>query len=214
MKNFISTLVLMLMFVAGVGAQGLSPLQRIDIDEPTGSNFCTAFSINAKEGYWISAAHCFSLPFDVYIAGEKINWTMDVNQELDLIIFAGPKADGEYRLAKRPPLVGDEVKMVGYLGSQSSSRFIPPPRPAHLTTVFGRIAMLNHNTDETIMVRWPVLDLYDMSCGGGMSGSPILDGRGEVVGVLVGGQVVPPYFCGSPPFEKLKEFGRLFWRIR
>jgi S1-C subfamily serine protease len=92
----------------------------------------------------------------------------------DIAIFRGPSdrpASDKLMLACRAPVnIGDTVSMTGY------------PLDFGKVTVTGKIAGLPITWGP-----WPDVYRVAMFAGPGNSGSPVMNDKGEVIGVLVGG---------------------------
>lgn len=155
-----------------VPVNSIQPLQVAVVDGPD-ATICTAFSINEKTRMWGTAAHCVLQQDDegqIHARqtrmGGKPTVLMFANAALDVAVIQAEVSAPAIPLAKRPA-VGDVVRVYGYLwGSYSPTIFK------------GEISNLNADSGDGRYM------LFDMSVGGGHSGSPILDINGAVVSVM------------------------------
>lgn len=149
-------------------AQSVQPLQA------NGQTFCTAFSINEKEGLWETARHCAEVSlekkWDVEISGAWAYIVYMAPGNDDVAIFQSKATAPSLPLSRTAPRVGDPVSVVGY----------PYGLPL-LVTAKGFVAALRTPFQDA-----GVSDILDVTIAPGNSGSPVLDRRGAVVGVVWG----------------------------
>lgn len=166
-----------------------------------GQTFCTSFSINEAEGLWAAARHCADVAIEQ-------DWTFTVNGRLAFVIYRDEMVDvaiiqadrhaPALELSSRVPRIGDAVTIHGY-----------PYGISRLASTYGKLAArflpLRHPTMHVMQMN----DLYDITIAGGNSGSPVLNDRGEVIGLAWGGFVDSPYAIGVP-LEALRRVERAF----
>lgn len=177
-----------------VPTYSVQPLQM------NGSNFCTAFSVNEAQGYWMTAAHCVDaasmmqtmLGGQMSLAGYPATvvyrddyWDMAVVQSY----FKAPAL----RLAPAAVRPGARITIIGF-----------PYGVSQHVTVEGYLAARNLPIED----KHPS-DVLDATVAGGNSGSPVLSG-GYVVGVLWGRFIDSEHALGVP-YEALKNV-EYFWR--
>lgn len=93
--------------------------------------------------------------------------------DLDITLVKLAQSGSEYtgiKLAKEQALIGDEVYVLGF------------PAGLDLSLMIGRITSLNEQRG-TIGV--------DAAVGPGLSGGPVLNRKGELIGILIGGRETP-----------------------
>lgn len=155
----------------------VKPLQWASVNPFTGEgvlgNHCTAGFINRKDNYWLTAAHCVTdwntgevIPALYFIDGMPATIVVvDVAHDLAVLQTQGYAAK-PLRLAKTNVWWVSEIKMAGY------------PLGVGPFMVQGRIAN----------PRWPWQDrhytIYNISGCQGNSGSPVVNMKDELIGVL------------------------------
>jgi S1-C subfamily serine protease len=136
---------------------------------------CTAFSINSA-GYYMTAYHCLgsfegtgpdglAMPEEPTLDGKALN-VVFANEELDIAIVRAEKGRPALRYRTEPLEVGDEVAGYGY-----GYGFAVPIFRSAIVSTFVR-------DDKGII--WTFLD---NSLVKGMSGGPIVDRQGRIVGI-------------------------------
>lgn len=151
-----------------------------------GDTFCTAFSIAEKAGYFATAAHCaaYALDKEVTIGGEPA-WVVFVGfPSADVAVFQVDLHAPAFKLAKVAPEVGDAIEVIGY------------PYGITRTVTFGTMAArripLKHPSTDYYMTS----DILAITSAPGNSGSPVLNAKGELIGVLWGGFSDSPHALG------------------
>jgi len=133
---------------------------------------CTAFSINQRSKLYLTAYHC-TQPFMSDSAeaevpmldGQPLAFAFK-DESRDLAILVGPIARPALFVRERPLLVGDPVGSYGYGYGMLSPMF--------------RLANVSVFVKDPQGLDWMLLD---NALIGGMSGGPIVDSQGRLVGV-------------------------------
>lgn len=167
-----------------------------------GKTFCTAFSIDEKNGNWATAAHCalHGIEKVVTILGQEAYVVFVGYPEGDVAIFHSKATAPALRLAEEEVAVGHQITIKGF----------PYGLPGLVTTV-GTMAALDMtliHPDTGYFMRNNILDI---TIAGGNSGSPVLNVQGEVIGVLWGGFSDSPHGIGVP-YEVVKRLLGSFWQ--
>lgn len=153
-----------------------------------GMTFCTAFSINEQAGYWASAGHCAAYAEHLWLSGgEPV--TIDhhyavvafVSNFWDVAVFQTDAHAPAFALADAPAEVRDFVEIIGY-----------PYGLARMVTQ-GTVATRNILLEHPTYMRPMMSDILDITIAGGNSGSPVLNKKGAVVGILWGGFTDSPH---------------------
>lgn len=154
----------------------------------TGVNSCTAFSVNQREGWWMTAGHCLregqsfeGSPIEVLAADEK----------LDLGVITGSHRPA-FQLAIKQAEVGEDVTIIGFpFGSRDP------------LAMFGKVSSPNAkiNDEQSGAVQ-------HVASGGGASGSPVLDSAGRVICVHQLGQAG---FSACNAYDDFKGFAERFF---
>lgn len=155
-----------------------------------GQTFCTAFSINEAEGYWATAAHCAAYvveeDFDATIMGQGA-WIVSISfPSADVAVFQSSAHAPAFHLAKAALNVGDPLSIIGY------------PYGITRTQTFGRMAARNIPIQHPSTNYYMTSDILDITTAGGNSGSPVLNAKGELIGVLWGGFTESPHSLAAP----------------
>lgn len=152
---------------------------------------CTAFPVGIV---WVSAGHCIpTIDTEVLVpSGDDFDRAVVVkvgNENPDLSLFTvGRSGVKPLQLAANPPEIGETLYIVGY-GEDS-------PFPFYFAGAF----MGNHSVSGP-----QELGIINVPGIGGMSGCPVVNAAGEVVGVNVSSS---NRFSGFIPLSDLKKFLR------
>lgn len=138
------------------------------------NTFCTTFSINEREGLWVTAKHCTlgdegSLtppPFTVDYAYAEVVYR---DPHWDVAVIQSTLHRPGIPLARSPLVLNDAVVVYGY-----------PQGLAVGVLTHGFVAALNEPLEGSSFTH-----MLDITVAGGNSGSPVLR-EGQVVGVLWG----------------------------
>lgn len=113
------TALFVLLSIVALGAENIYP-QVTSINGSDGKRFCSAWSINAAEHYYATAAHCIPdaeeiayghpLPF-IGLAGVNVIF---INREMDVAVIEGFRGLPAFEFSPEEPQVGDKVQVVGY----------------------------------------------------------------------------------------------------
>lgn len=149
---------------------------------------CTAYStVSQGEIVWMSAGHCVTTeeaPSVVLMDGYKIGGVpaqvIVANIPKDIAMFKGGKSTPRLELADKKVKQGDSVYVLGFPLFFSELIFTP-----------GTIAHIGFQATN-----WPGgRMILNLASANGNSGAPVLNQRGELVGMITGG------FCRiSNPF--------------
>ncbi|MFN3230695.1 MAG: serine protease [Alphaproteobacteria bacterium] len=165
----------------------------------------TAFSID-EDGLWITARHvvggCRGLGFAV----PGLRNTLDagrttIHPHSDMALVQGPSSSAAFDLATRPAGRGTDAYHIGY----------PRGRPGDIRSkVIGHARMITrgrYRSDEPV-VAYAEVERHPAFKGeiGGMSGGPIFNAAGQVIGVTVAGNPRKGRIIGTAP----RSFARLF----
>lgn len=168
--------------------------------ERLAANICTVSSINEKQRYWLTAAHCVEdMELVYYVAGEKATVVMrDVLNDLAILqtpTQTAPALD----LAKKGPEVEDRVTVAGYPFGYPDP-FLTLGTVANPSTKF---------TDEPGFDR-PFM-LFQVAGAPGSSGSPVVNRKGDLVSVIqIGwGRGFSP-IMGGVTFDVLERYRSYF----
>lgn len=191
MKRLLLLLTLPFLFALGP-SQFAGSVERLEFDEP---GHCTAFSINQKEGYWLTASHCLE-PAGMYIRG-KLAKEVKVDLNMDLLILQSEVKAPALKLASTRPNEGDVIVSVGY-----------PQWSEKLVVFWGRVVYPNASLSADLN---PGMVGHEGG-GPGMSGGPIVNEKGKVVSVLLGGAPMPSLLVFGPSWSDVVRFTRGYWK--
>ena len=138
-------------------------------------NTCTAFSINSDQGLYMTAAHCVPGSYasegepadEPRIDGQPLT-VLYLSQELDLAIVQAKTKRPALAPRLTPLLVGNELGAYGYGYGGKAPLF--------------RTATVSVFLPDELGNEWM---MFDSALIGGMSGGPIVDRDGRVVGINV-----------------------------
>lgn len=182
-----------------------APIESIQPLQFRGANFCTAFSINEKAGFWATAGHCAIAAAQVW---EKTGEPVTIHGELatiiyvdmlwDIAVFQGERGFKALPLGHGPLVQGEGLTVIGY------------PYGIARTVTKGWIGARNitivHPSTGYLMTS----DLLDVTVAGGNSGSPVLNEYGQVVGILWGAFNASSHSL-SVPWEALVAVLHSYW---
>ena len=199
-RSILATFLAAVLALAPIPAAAGKSLDAVQAIQHNGRTFCTVFSINEDLGYFGSAGHCAmyvlanELEGRITILGQPAEIEM-ISLRYDIAVFQADVHIPALNVAKHPvdvcnPKFPDACETVTIQG-------FPYGLPK-LITVTGHVAAQNvpilHPSYGIVMYS----DILDITTAGGNSGSPVLNSRGEVVGVLWGGFVDSPHSLSVP----------------
>ena len=140
-----------------------------------GKTGCTAFSINEREGYYLTAAHCKEV-LEEQTAGEEtatafgkpleVVYLSSYTEGLDLIVFKAEEKRPALRLRSVGYSLGLQVGSLGYGLGMPGAMF----RTAYVSLILQNEAGTRYSWFDNTLVQ-------------GMSGGPIFDADGRLVGI-------------------------------
>ncbi len=144
-----------------------------------GQTFCTTWSINEKQGYWATAAHC-----PLFIAHDRLDpslvsigngwaYVVAISNNEDVAVYQASVHAPALLLAQYSAEVGDKIEVVGH-----------PYGLFRLITTQGYMAGRMEPADHGNYIQ--VSDVLDVTVAGGSSGSPVMKTDGYVTGLLWG----------------------------
>ncbi len=184
----------------------VKPIQFKGVDQATGEdalgNKCTAGFINQEKALWITAAHCIP-PSSFFLDGLPA-FPVEVDKEKDLaVIFSYGVGGIPLNLSNHEMRAGEELTSAGYPFGSTTPIFVKGPVASPLFSF--------PNTPEAFSI-------WDIRCGRGQSGSPVVDEEGRLISVLQIGSIVFPIqfspICGGAPFTFVKEFAEKFFPLK
>ncbi len=184
-RTVVLTLVLALLLSLPIEVLG-APVRVVNVmplHNESGQNFCTAWHINSKQDLWATAGHCMA-------AAHKRGWKVMISGHEAELVFIGFDEQRDLAIIKVPGLKATPIAL---------AKQAPPP-----ITIDGertRIIVVGYPygfpvmalTEGVIAARnvpigsnAPISDILTAAVAGGNSGSPVLNERGEAVGLLWG----------------------------
>lgn len=153
-------------------AASIQPLQYVD--ERGTHVFCTAFSINAREGYYGTARHCAEGLMEIREDGLKVMLggapvvVISIDPNYDQAVLQSPKKSPALKLFDGELQVGMQLEVYGY------------PYGLGPALTIGTLAAKNIPIEG-----YHVSNILDLTVAGGNSGSPVIR-SGKLAGVLWG----------------------------
>lgn len=172
---------------------------RLSIEGDNVSGVCSAFSINEKKAYYLTAAHCYGRFISV---GGHQAVVVYYNKASDLMVLeiAGERREALPH-AKRSATLGQSVAGVGF----ANGWMVPS---AKVGSVMVPKLRIQDHTDDGEMFDDDFL-VTDFSFVGGQSGGPLVNADGQVVGVI---QMANQFTGLSRPLDRvLAEVGQ-YWK--
>lgn len=160
-----------------------------------GTGICTAFSINEKRGYYQTDFHC--LPEFDYLAGLALDGTFAAvvyaNEATDVAVIQSTIHKPALKAAKKIPGPGVGIATFGFAYGAEQPQF--------------RAGYVAHNDFNlgSYGEHWLV---FDQPFTGGMSGGPVFDHDGKVVGLV---QLGDEYQGYAYPINLLLQEVGAFW---
>jgi S1-C subfamily serine protease len=204
MFRSLATLSLALLLVLSLSVSGLAKRDLtksvVPLQNDQYQTFCTAFSINEQEHLYMTAGHCAAYARDAHTqVWIQSGWAKLVFARFgdgeDIAIYQAQFGAPAVELAGSGVKVGDRISVLGY-----------PYGLLKAIHVQGYVA----GKAVPIGEGWPISDVLDITVAGGNSGSPVLNGDGDVIGLLWGGMTDSPHAL-SIPLEVLKRMTGGYW---
>lgn len=185
--------------VVGTGAGW--PVERLapNIHKFTGPKMqCTAFLISVKRKHWLTASHCVVGDGPHYITSRPATVVMDERTETGIAVLetASVPPDAKGLTLGTEPKRGDAVLHLGFGGD------------APTVIMFDGLFIHRH-----LPLNETALQFNSAQGMPGMSGGPIVNRKGHVVGMVVGGfqpTAVPTLMSFSPTYEALAKIMRAY----
>ena len=188
----------------------LQRLESVQALQVGNALLCTTFSINARQGYWATAGHC--AVYEAYVSatlkrlptiGGQPARVIYVDNVIDLAIYQSARREPALPQSPAVPKVCslatcELFTLIGFPGGE--------PRTMNHARLLRRHIRIGHDTYGI-----QVSDLLHVLVVGGQSGSPVLNEKGQVVGVLWGGFASTPLSV-MVPLEYLRTGLRPYWR--
>lgn len=157
---------------------------------------CTAFSIDRERGHYLTVSHCLHLgdDEDIPIIDKQELKIIFEDVDLDLAVIKITTQRPALKIQTKPLQIGVEVAALGFgLGR---------PVPSLRTAVVSRIDLTSNGL--------PFIG-FDTALIGGMSGGPIVDYTGKIVGVATRSDPQTGYSL-TPQF--IYEHTKEFWAVQ
>lgn len=164
------------------------------VEKPTA---CTGFVINKKQGYVMTAHHCLNegTTTRLTVAGATGPvWMVFEDEDMDIAVIGTLINKPALKPSRVYPQKGQEIGSLGFGYGLSQSLF----RAGYVSNV---AVVFN----EEIQGTWA---LFDGPFIGGMSGGPIFNHKGEVVGIVQMSNEVAGLWR---PFSRVFAATRAFW---
>jgi hypothetical protein len=157
---------------------------------------CTAFS--PEPHLWVTKSHCARSGYKFKIRGEVAEFVKE-DKDQDLLLLHGPVVPS-IRIAKREVEIGDSLVLFGWPMAWGEEH---PPFISH-----GYMSTLGLWTSLTPGLKKRVrMNVVDGVSYFGMSGGPVTNKRGDVVGVIDSLSITPPIpIAYITPLSELREF--------
>lgn len=158
---------------------------------------CTATFIGTARKLWLTAGHCIGPIHAFYFVDRHPTQVLaqDVHRDLALLMAIDEYVVPSVEFGERPS-VGDQLKVAGF--------------PLSSRSPFYFEGILNNERYSPAMSEGVGYSFVDVRVGQGMSGGPVIDGKGKLVGVVqIGTCTTPGMFCeltGISPWSELKSF--------
>ena len=185
------------------------PTFQVENNDPQRNSSGTAFAID-RDGLWITARHVvdgctrlgFLLPDGRRAYGSQQVW---IHPNSDMALVQGPETVAAVELTQHPSPSGADAFHIGY----------PQGKPADVwSQVIGRARMVTRGRYRITepVVAYAEVQRFPSFTGslGGMSGGPIFNNEGRIIGITVAGNPRRGRVIGTAP----RSFDRLFKTAR
>ena len=203
MVRLYTTILLVVSLFSSPVTARLNPVQPLQFH---GQTYCTSWSINEAQGYWATVAHCAAAARMLEEQSQGDQSTIDGRQavvifqgtEVDTAVFQADAHAEAFELAKKAQEVGDPVAIVGYPYGFARAR------------TSGSVAIRSLWLWHPVLEHYVMNDILDITTAPGNSGSPVLNPKGKVVGLLWGGFGDVPLSITVPLDALRTSIGRFF----
>jgi serine protease Do len=183
-----------LIALLGLFALAAAPVPSITpLQTSTDKNFCTTWSINNKQHYYVTAAHCVvsddedrELPVPhLYHQASKVVFA---DPQADIAVLRGPVGSPPLKIASQDSPIGEKVTVVGY-----------PWGWTEQMTFKGELRSNLIKDKEGYSYA-----IFDLTAAPGNSGSPIFNSKGEVISILQVGWSRSGNLSGGAPTKTMR----------
>lgn len=191
--------ILMLLVPAAASAQWKVAVEKLKdsvvfVESSTGT--CTAFVIDEPKNLVLTAAHCYDELPRMLVNGKPVTKVISRETKKDLLVLQVEGLDRPaLALAKDDPKTGDEIASNGFGYGLEDPLF----KTHHVA--FDKIYINQENIGGPLIV-------VDTSYVGGMSGGPLVNHMGEVVGIVQLGTPLVGFGVGAETIRD--KVGRYF----
>lgn len=197
MKRIVLSLILLCSLVSFPAAanKSLSDIMRSVVYLDGEAGHCTAFAVSVRQ--FLTAKHCIDSMGKLSINNEE-SVVITIDHKHDLALISGPII-APLEMASREPELGDEVVLIGWPRDWADQKPL---------LFFGRVAALKiaMKVDDN---QKHEMNFFHEGGGGGMSGGPIVNTHGQVVGLIQASATYPSVSVAGATVESIRKFLRL-----
>lgn len=197
MKTLAAWALVLTVFAGCSFAAEKSPV--VQLRDSNGDAFCSGFVINTEQKIVLTADHCVS-DGAVFTIDDSIALEFNHDPKMDYALLFVPDLDSErpaLKMRTEPFKPGQVVRMQGYV----REAFIDIKGFVYS----NQVVFSNPDTKE----EWGPFTMYFPQVIGGMSGGPILDENGKVIGMNQNASDQPEMSLSTPIkliFEKIAKY--------